>query len=116
MEFKFSYYDLQEKKREYDEIMLGAEYRAEVDFFKTIKQICKENDVKWYWYKGDIKKLRENGNEEEAEKLNNYLSENFPISQQIKIIVSYLRDAMIIIIPLLLFLLCFAVKWNFETK
>lgn len=108
--------NLQEKKSEYDEIMSGAEYRAEVDFFKTIKQMCKENGVKWYWYKGDIKKLREKGNEEEAEKLNNYLSENFPMSQQIKIIVSYLRDTMIIIIPLLLFLLCFAVKWNFETK
>lgn len=106
--------NVQEKKREYDEIMSGAEYRAEVDFFKTIKQMCKENNVKWYWYKSDIKKLRENGNKEVAEKLNNYLSENFPMSQQMKIVVSYLRDTIIVIIPLLLFVLCFAVKWNLK--
>lgn len=94
--------------------MSGAEYRAEVDFFKTIKQMCKENDVRWYWYKNDIKILRENGNKEVAEKLNNYLSENFPMSQQMKIIVFYLRDTMIVIIPLLLFVLCFVVKWNLK--
>lgn len=92
-----------EKRKEYDNIMLKAEYRSDLDFFRTIKQQCRENNVRWYWYKEDLKKCTFN----DANKLNNYLSENFPLTQQMKIILSYLWDLMIIIAPVVLFILCF---------
>lgn len=95
--------NVDEKRKEYDKIMLKAEYRSELDFFRTIKQKCREKGVKWYCYK---KKLA-GDEDEELRKLNNYLSENFPLNQQLKILLLYLFDAIIILAPVVLFVLCF---------
>ena len=93
-----------EKRSEYEKIMSKAEYRSEIDFFRTLKQKCKKNDVHWMWYKKDLEKMQD---KDEAEKLKDYLSENFPITQQSKIILNYLWDAIIIVTPIVLFVLCF---------
>ena len=69
--------NVQEKREEYDKIMLKAEYRSELDFFRTLKQNCREKNVRWYCYKKDLA----NKNDDELIKLNNYLSENFPLTQ-----------------------------------
>lgn len=95
--------NVQEKREEYDKIMSKAEYRSDLDFFRTIKQKCKERGIKWYFYK----KALANSNDDESKKLNNYLSENFPLNQQLKIISLYLFDFVIIIAPVVLFALCF---------
>lgn len=95
--------NVQQKRAEYDNIMQKAEYRSELDFFRTIKQKCRENNVKWYRYKKELA----NTTNEELKKLNNYLSENFPLTQQLKIILSYLWDIIIIIAPVVLFVICF---------
>ena len=88
--------------------MSKAEYRTDIDFFRTLKQKCKKNSICWLFYKPGIKKLRKT-DEEEAEKLNGYLSENFPLTQQLAIILQYLWGAIIIIIPVALFATCFFV-------
>ncbi len=78
--------NVQEKREEYDKIMARAEYRSDLDFFRTLKQKCKEIDIRWYMYKRDIMKIKEHDERyDEAKKLNNYLSENFPLTQQAKI-------------------------------
>lgn len=100
--------NVQEKREEYDKIMLKAEYRSELDFFKTLKQNCREKDVRWYCYKKDLA----NRTDDELIKLNNYLSENFPLTQQLKIILLYFFDFIIIIAPVVLFAICF--KWGFQ--
>ena len=40
-----------EKRKEYENIMSKAEYRSEIDFFRTLKQKCKKNDVCCLRYK-----------------------------------------------------------------
>lgn len=44
---------------------------------------------------------------EEADKLKDYLSENFPLTQQIKIVLQYIWEGVIVFIPILLFVFCF---------
>ena len=100
--------NVDQKRNEYEEIMSKAEYRTDIDFFRTLKQKCKKNSICWLFYKPGIKKLRKT-DEEEAEKLNGYLSENFPLTQQLAIILQYLWGAIIIIIPVALFATCFFV-------
>lgn len=97
----------QEKRKEYENIMSKAEYRSEIDFFRTLKQKCKNNDVRWFFYKIDLKNMKD---EEEAKKIKEYLSENFPFVQQFKIILQYMGEGIIIVIPIFIFALCFI--WN----
>ena len=112
--------NVEEKRKEYDEIMKKAEYRSELDFFRTLKQQCKENNIRWYCYKKDINDINNKDMRDEkkeiVERLNNYLSENFPLTQQIKIIFSYMWDAIIFIIPICLLILCFSIDINIDIK
>lgn len=89
---------------EYEEIMSKAEYRSEVDFFCTLKQMCKKNEVRWYMYKVDLKTM---DNKEDADKLKEYLSENFPWTQQLKLFFQYIWRGCIILVPIILFTICF---------
>lgn len=90
---------------EYEKIMSKAEYRSEIDFFRTLKQKCKKYRVRWYrWNKesewSDIKL-------EEVQRMQEYLGENFPIIQQIKIVFGYVWQGAIIGIPIVIFVFCF---------
>lgn len=93
-----------EKRKEYENIMSKAEYRSEIDFFRTLKQKCKKNDVCWLRYKKDLEKMEDR---DEADKLKEYLSENFPLTQQLKIFLQYVGEGIIVIIPISIFILCF---------
>lgn len=75
------------KRKEYDDIMSKAEYRTDIDFFRTLKQKCKKNNICWFFYKNGIEKLKKE-DEDEAKKLNGYLSENFPLTQQLAIVLT----------------------------
>lgn len=94
-----------EKRAEYEIIMSKAEYRSEIDFFRTLKQRCVKNDVSWFNYKRDLEKL-EQTDREEAIKLKDYLSENFPLTQQLKIFLQYIWEGIILIVPIILFIVC----------
>ena len=93
-----------EKRKEYEVIMSKAEYRSEIDFFRTLKQKCKKNDVCWLRYKKGLEKMEDR---DEADKLKEYLSENFPLTQQLKIFLQYMGEGIIVIIPIFIFILCF---------
>ena len=64
-----------EKRREYEEVISKAEYRSEVDFFRTLKQKCKKNNIRLCHYRQDLGEMTDR---EEAKKLKEYLSEKFP--------------------------------------
>lgn len=98
--------NVDEKRKEYDEIMSKAEYRTDIDFFRTLKQKCKQNDICWFFSKSGINKLKKE-DEDEAKKLKGYLSENFPLTQQIAIVLQYLWGMVIVAIPVTLFIICF---------
>lgn len=92
--------------------MEKAEYRDDVDFFRTVKQKCNELEIKWYRYKSDIKDKeskcnQETENNEEYKRLNNYLSEISPLVQQCKIIFEFIWYALVFVIPIVLFFVCF---------
>lgn len=91
-------------RQEYEMIMSKAEYRAEVDFFCTLKQMCKKNNVRWYSYQSDLIKME---NKDEADKLKEYLSENFPWTQQMKLCFHFIWRGIIILVPVVLFVICF---------
>lgn len=93
-----------EKRKEYENIMSKAEYRSEIDFFRTLKQKCKKNDVCWLRYKKGLEKMQDR---DEADKLKEYLSENFQLTQQLKICLQYVGEGIIVIIPISIFILCF---------
>ena len=93
-----------EKRKEYENIMSKAAYRSEIDFFRTLKQKCKKNDVCWLRYKKGLEKMEDR---DEADKLKEYLSENFPLTQQLKIFLQYVGEGIIVIIPIFIFILCF---------
>lgn len=93
-----------EKRKEYENIMSKAEYRSEIDFFRTLKQKCKKNDVCWLRYKKGLEKMEDR---DEADKLKEYLSENFQLTQQLKIFLQYVGEGIIVIIPIFIFILCF---------
>lgn len=101
--------NVQQIRQEYENIVSKAEYRSDIDFFRTLKQRCKKANVRWYCYKNDLLKLKME-NEKEAEKLNDYLGENFPKTQQIKIIIDYIWKGMVLITPVALFIICFVVE------
>ena len=93
-----------EKRREYEEVISKAEYRSEVDFFRTLKQKCKKNNIRLWHYRLDLGEMTDR---EEAKKLKEYLSENFPLTQQIKIIAQHIWEGIIILVPVVIFILCF---------
>ena len=98
--------NIEEIRSGYDQIMLKAEYRSDIDFFRTLKQRCKKNDVNWFLYKKQLEELR-CCNAEEADKLNEYLSDNCPLTQQIIIVFQGIWSGVIIFIPIILFSICF---------
>ena len=101
------------KRKEYDDIMSKAEYRTDIDFFRTLKQKCKKNNICWFFYKNGIEKLKKE-DEDEAKKLNGYLSENFPLTQQLAIVLQYLWGMIIVMTPVVLFILCFFIWHEYQ--
>lgn len=105
--------NLSDKKSEYNEVIDRMEYRAEVDFFNTLKQRCKEYSIRWYCYKNDIIEAKRCTLEKERirqlDKLNNYLSENNPFLQQIKVVCINILYGVIVLMPILIFIICFLI-------
>lgn len=96
--------NVNQMRADYETIMSKAECRSELDFFCTLKQMCKSHGVCWYLYKKDFGKREMN---EEEKNLKNYLSENFPALQQMRIICQWAGNIMIVFVPMILFATCF---------
>ncbi|MCB7343987.1 SLATT domain-containing protein [Blautia obeum] len=100
--------NVEKKREEYEEVMSKAEYRSEIDFFRTLKQKCKKNNIRLLHYKEDLARMAV-VDKDEAEKLKEYLSENFPWVQQGKIIVKYIWKGIIALVPVAIFIACFLI-------
>ena len=84
-------------------------------FFKTLKQKCRESDIRWWKYKKDIKtKINRGEDKEKLDKLNNYMSEISPFIQQLKIIFDYMLSGIVVLMPIIIFLLCFLINYGKE--
>lgn len=104
---------LDECSKRYNDIVDKTERRNDVDFFITVKHLCKSFDINWF-----TKKHRKTKNErilqgeeleefERQEKIvKGYISEINVVVEQSKIILELLWYVFLFIIPIVLFVLC----------
>lgn len=92
-------------KEKYYEITDNTEFRSDTDFFNTVKQLCRQNNMSWY---SKIKKISPDN--EIKVKLISYLSESNRFATEIKILSLLFIDAFVAIIPILCFAACFVIK------
>ena len=87
---------------EYNEIVDNVEFRNDLDFFHTVKSLCKEKEINCF------KKVSafEAGQDKEKEKIRNYLSEISPILLQIKIIANWMLKIFLCILPIVIMVVC----------
>lgn len=97
---------------QYNKIVDNTERRDDVDFFITVKQLCKEHNINWITKKSKKINIDNIPNEEAEEQnrqqkvVNKYISEINVFVQEGKIILSVIWDIIIIAIPVLLFVIC----------
>lgn len=105
-------------KNAYDKIIEKTEHRDDIDFFDTVKLLCKKHNICWL-----RKKVKHSANkkvsEEEKDKemkeqarIIGYLNQMNPIFLQCRNICSYLGHAFLILIPIVIFLVCILAKVN----
>ncbi len=98
--------NIDQVKKEYNNIVDSVEFRGDIDFFRTVKCQCKELGIKWYQKPAKIDTLATSGDEERISKVKNYLSEISPITLQIQIISKILFSILLFVFPLIVVALC----------
>lgn len=101
-------------KDNYFQITDNTELRTDIDFYETIKGLCREENT-------NIFKIKcENENKFKKfpkEKINNYISElGGLIKISIKIFLLKILDIIILLIPIIATILCFIIKWFIYSK
>lgn len=104
----------EEHIKNYTEIVNSTERREDVDFFITVKHLCKEIGISWVRkkkYNSRHYKNRLESNGKEIQVIN-YLSEVNCIYEEVKLVAWYLLNIMILILPIFIFIICFYVPRN----
>lgn len=96
--------EIEDFKEKYDRIVDGIEFRSDIDFFYTVKFLCKEKNINCFQRISKIKQL--NDTDEEREKIVNYLSELSPWLLQFKIFMNYCLKAVLVVLPIVVVALC----------
>lgn len=86
----------------YNEIVDNVEFRNDIDFFNTVKSLCKEKEILWF----KTLSAFDAGGDEEKEKIRNYLSEISPILLQMKIIAGWLLKLFLFVLPIVIMVIC----------
>lgn len=95
---------------QYNYIADNAERREDVDFFRTVKHLCKEYHICWLTKKRkksdkDIQQLSDEDKEQEKV-VNNYISEINVWVEEAKIIFENVWIAILFLVPIVIFVLC----------
>ena len=93
--------NINEFKEKYYNITDNVEFRSDIDFFYTVKSLCKELNVNCF---GKPSKIIGEGLE--YEKIRNYLSELSPILLQMKIMSKICLNIFLLVLPIIVTLLC----------
>lgn len=114
--------NLQECIKKYNKITDTTERREDVDFFVTVKHLCKEFGINWLT-KQHKKKISKPKGEEELEEynnqekvVNNYISEINVVVEEGKIIFESLWEFVLFVVPIIIFILCMGASPNGYTK
>ncbi|WP_096635835.1 SLATT domain-containing protein [Clostridium cochlearium] len=117
---------LEECIEKYNKITSQTERREDVDFFITVKNLCKKHNINWFTKrekKNKIYSIKEElscneeinkKNKREIEAINNYLCEINVIHEEIKLILEYFWYLILILIPFIIFFSCILVRFNNE--
>lgn len=85
--------------KRYNEIRESTELRDDVDFFNTVKSMCKRNDIKWYI---NLQKIHR----EEDLKIKKYLSQIDRAYLQRKIVVEKVWHITMVVVPIVILFIC----------
>lgn len=109
---KLSDDNLQQCIDDYNDITDNTERREDIDFFITVKHLCKEFEINWFTKKH--KNKRENivkddekevyDNQEKV--VNGYISEINVLTEQGKLVCSTIWNIILFVVPILIFALC----------
>ena len=97
--------DLNELIDRYNAVTDTTELRSDVDFFITVKQLCKKNNMCWFTVKFKSK-MDEMDYSEEQRQIKDYISELSLLVEEVKIISEYVWYAILFLIPIVIFLIC----------
>lgn len=97
--------DIGKFKEKYYALIDNAEVRDDIDFFRTLKQQCKEENICF------LNPGQKNSNDSvELAELKNHLSEINIFVILLRIAVMYLTDAILLLLPVAIFVLCFLLR------
>ncbi len=105
--------------QKYNEVVDKTEQRNDVDFFITVKNLCKSFDINWFTkkHKRSATKKISTADQEELEEyerqekiVKGYISEINVVVEQGKIVFEFIWYIFLFIIPIILFLLCILAK------
>lgn len=106
--------NLNECIKKYNKVADSTERREDVDFFITVKHLCKEFNINWFTKKRKDKVDwgQHDENEEEHKNqekvVNDYISEINVCVEEGKIVLEYIWDTVLFLIPITIFALCVA--------
>lgn len=97
---------------EYNKVTDSTERRDDVDFFVTVKHLCREFNINWITKKHKSKddkpkiesELEEYANQEKV--VNNYISEINVFVEEGKILFESIWAGVIFVVPIIIFILC----------
>lgn len=109
--------NLEECNKRYNEIVDKTERRDDVDFFITVKNLCKSYEINWFTKKHKKTKKKMTVKEEEQEEyerqekiVKGYISEINVVVEQGKIVFEMVWYVLLFVIPIILFILCILSK------
>lgn len=96
---------------QYNSITDNAERREDVDFFRTVKHLCKEYQICWLTKKHKPKKKDQpeplsDDDKEQEKAVNNYISEINVWAEEVKIIFENVWILILFLVPAIIFTLC----------
>ena len=94
--------ELESFKIEYNKIVDNIEFRSDIDFFNTVKSLCKEHNIN---YLKKPCKIDTFGNPD-REKIKNYLSELSSKILQLKIIANTGLKSSLVLLPVIVIIIC----------
>lgn len=88
-------------KEAYDEIVNAIEFRSDVDFFRTVKSMCKGLGICWFSRLSEIQ-----GSNDDTLQIKNYLSELPRAMLQGRIMITYLFQFLLLLFPVAVVVFC----------
>ena len=95
-------------KKKYEAIIKETDYREDIDFFATVKLLCKKNDINWW----TVRFWKRKSYTEEQERIIGYLNQMNPYYLQFQRAMEMLIHVILTLIPLAIFIICILAKVN----